>query len=353
MKWPFTAWALALLLPAGAPRQEEDRPRFDFEEFGKFTDLVRKLGKATSCRILMARDVEEKEVAVSLKQARFFEVLDALCRAHGNVRYFLPEHLAVTDDLTLATGEWVEHPASYDGHFKVVVSYFMKTRGASIDGAGAWVDVGFALLAPPWVRVTYGSGAQLEWKLEEARDKDGKDLLLKKDEEPGFRQYYALMGEDAQHGNVSDYRFTLKDFNITRKLSSLAGRIELKSNSSKVMRVDLEIGKSVEVPGGSVTVDSLTEMERHGRGMQWRAGLTFAPKEGERNTFRKILEDDVRFDGDRDWNPAFPKWKGMSFELDSFGLPGKPRWMEIRVRTGEQKSKVEFKFKDVTFKKEF
>jgi hypothetical protein len=343
---------LLLTLAASTPLQEEERPSFDFVASGKFSELVRKLEEKTKCRIHTNQELEDKEVSVSVKQVRFFEALDALCRAHGAVRYLYPEHTPVSDELTLGSGDWIDYPSSYHGDFKIVITHLLRTRGGSIEGSGAWSEMGLVLLGPPWVRVSYGSGAKDEWTLEEARDQDGKDLLLKEKEDPGFREFAKLMGDRPQHGNFADQTFTLKEFDVHRKLQSVAGKVELTALKTQKVRIELEAGKSVEVPGGTLAFDELTELEKFGHGSEWRVSLTFTPTKGTGSKPGELFEESMRCDGSFDWTGRL-RWRRNTVEIETFLLPRKPAWLELRARTGEQKIRIPFRFRDVSFKKEF
>jgi len=89
----------------------QDRPPITFERSGDFSALIRELEQKTSTEIQLAKGIEAKQVEVKVTQGGFYEVLDALCRAHGGVSYLDTERgYARMDSLVIQPRPWSSTP---------------------------------------------------------------------------------------------------------------------------------------------------------------------------------------------------------------------------------------------------
>lgn len=98
------AWVL--LLAAGAALlTAQDPPRITLEKEGKLSEVVSELGRLVG-PIGIDPKAEDKAISLSVREAGYFEVLDALCRSHGAAdRSFVIADFDSGRGLTLLRGE--------------------------------------------------------------------------------------------------------------------------------------------------------------------------------------------------------------------------------------------------------
>ncbi|HKS17529.1 MAG TPA: hypothetical protein VJU16_09475, partial [Planctomycetota bacterium] len=148
--------------------------------------------------------------------------------------------------------------------------------------------------------------------------------------------------------NVSTWNVGLKDFDPSLGLRELGGKAIGTIAAYKVVRVPLEAGKSVDIPGGTLVVDSVTAVDKEDEEDRWRIVFTLKPsEEGGKRPSERILERRVRFDGEEVWSYAMYSGRGPTYEIDSRYLKAAPAWMEFRVKSGERKVEAPFKFTDL------
>jgi hypothetical protein len=83
----FLGAAALLLAPQDEPKPK-DPPKITFQEKGDFVFLVKDLeDKFGGGRIGIRAKIPSKDVAISVRDAGFYEALDALCRAHKEATY--------------------------------------------------------------------------------------------------------------------------------------------------------------------------------------------------------------------------------------------------------------------------
>jgi hypothetical protein len=315
----------------------QDPPVLTLEKTGRFHALVDELERAFGTTIPVADEVEDKEVRIAVKNAGFYEALDALCRAHGGATYF-----GNRDDFEIRAEPWVEYPAVHHGHFKVIVRSLARFRSRSVDGERAWVRVHLVLFGPPFQSVDFVSGADVTWSLLDARDGDGKDAKPE-GEEP--KQQMAIAEDQYLDGNVATQDFRLRDLDIGKGLSRLAGKATLKVADSRIVRIPIEKGKEVEVPGGKIVVGAVNEHEKSRSGSKWRIALTY---QGE-GDLRKKFENRANYEHGGEWRYLSLPYRGASFEVETWHIGGRPSWVELRVRQGERTIEVPFEFGKVVF----
>jgi len=337
---------ILILLTAGSLLHAQEPPKVTLDAKGKFSEVVRTLEKAVSCPIPAQAGVEDKEVSISLRNAGFFEAIDALCRAHGNVTYFSPDKNRRADaspPFQLLPGAHPDQPGAYSGPFKVIVPAMNRFRSRSVDGEQAWTCVHLVLLAPPSIRVDHLSGAEVEWKLLDVRDAGGAGMLPK---DAGLRQQVSLAESQYLEDNVAFDSERLSDFDLDRGLSLLKGEIKLTTADSKEVRIALQPGKEADVPGGKILFEGMQEYEAD----SWRIALTFKPSGTER-PLPKLLENRVQCES-QTWEYLNLPYTGQSFEVDAFRPRRKPTWIKLRVRSEERTQTVPFELRDVRFKKD-
>ncbi|HEY3227384.1 MAG TPA: hypothetical protein VGK61_10375 [Planctomycetota bacterium] len=343
------------LLPAGSQEggASKEPPRITWEETDDFRILLKELELKTAGRVRLAKGLRRREVKISVRDAGFYEVLDAICRAHKEATYTGEEWHGDAGELTVGPGAWEEFPASYHGHFKTAVVSMMRHAYRAPDGEGARVDVRLKLFGPPWIPVTEDSGAEVEWKIEEARDAEGRDLLAGREERyAGDRIDLSYMV--ANDGNSLEHLVPLRDFDLTKGLKVIAGTVKVKVAEAKVERIAVEVGRSFELGAGTITVKSVKEGWKYGPDSRWNITLTFKPKEGKADPARrldKVFEPRVRQPGgQQEWGRLGLPWKDGECEVETFPAPKFPAWIELRVRGEERLLVIPFRIRDAAFK---
>src|SRR5690349_19912651 len=124
---------IALLLTALCATQ--DPPKITLNKEGKLSEVVSELGPLVG-PIGIDPKVDDTPVALSLRDAGYFEVLDALCRSHGNLRYFSNAHqwLSGGKGAQLLLGTPLPYPAATEGHFKFLVTRMGRVQSRSVEG---------------------------------------------------------------------------------------------------------------------------------------------------------------------------------------------------------------------------
>ena len=342
-----------LIVAAAGALQEapKDPPKVTYEDSGDFRLLAMDLERRFRGRIRFAKGIPSKDVSISVKDAGYFEVLDALCRAHKGVRYHdVDEIRPLLDEVAIGTGDWLEFPSSYHGHFKTALVSVIRTAYRAPDGSGARVDANLKLFGPPWIPISDSWGVETEWKVEQALDADGKDVLT------GLQERYAsdrvtvgIMGKTGE--NASTYCVSLRDFDPARGLKVLSGKASVRTADVTIERLTLEEGKSLDVGGTTLTVDSVTEDRDHRDRKVWDITITFKSKTGKGPSLQQVLEGRARHDGGQgEWVRFAVRYGGGSFRITSAAMEKPPAWIEFRVRREERLVEVPFEFKNAAFK---
>jgi len=333
---------LAVLLLA--PAQEPEKIRLDHQ--GTLTEAAESLSTATDATIKVLDDVDPKSFAVKIDNAGFFEALDAVCRAHGAVAYIQGSVAPYEGQVELRPAPWKEYPSSYWQDFKVVVTEVAGFTSAVSSGPERWTRVYFSLLGPPWLAVRERTRAASWWDIDEALDADGNDVRAAANSEPAQRVDFVFHGSLTK-GNLISRVCRFKAFDVDKGLKSLKGSVQLTAEIPKEIEVPLAAGKTVETPAGTVTVDSIQEFEPQA----WRITLTLTPADKIRS-LGQAFDSRHRFTGkgfdNRVYTATLPR-DGWTFSYVLRRVPVAPESLRLLARTGEQKIKVPFAFKDVRF----
>lgn len=336
------------LFPPQEPESKEP-PRITLEKTATLNDWVETLQSKFAIRYDLDEDAENKEIKVSLRDAGYFESLDALCRTHGKITYFFEG----SDNSTgshgppyLTARDWKEYPVQYSGHFKTILTSFLKTRRTSSLGAATWIETELCVMGPPWHNLEFSAGTEFKWEILEAQDSHGKDVRYKDDEsrnsmlEPRFTVGIS--------GNVESRTFHFEDFDLDKGLKLLSGKVAITVADSKIVRIPLDASKSVAIPGGTLKFESMQEADKDESGAEWRIAFLFTPQEGGPR-LESVLESTVRYEGRNRWHYEDLRW-AKTFEIETMRIPKAPTWVEFRVRMGERTIDVPFRFKDVVLK---
>src|SRR5262245_47767001 len=123
-----------MLACAAAFLQADDSPKITIDAVGSFRDHLREIQRQS--REKFHSESPEGDVTLRVKNAGFFEALDALCRAHGNMTYLTDVHS--DEPLQIESGLWIEYPAVYSGSFKVAVLGVARFKMRSEDEDRSW-----------------------------------------------------------------------------------------------------------------------------------------------------------------------------------------------------------------------
>ncbi|HEU4334286.1 MAG TPA: hypothetical protein VFT32_07300, partial [Candidatus Eisenbacteria bacterium] len=213
-------WAVFVTLQE--PQAPKDPPKVTYEDTGDFRLLVLDLERRFQGRVRFGKGIPSKNVSISVRDAGYFEALDALCRAHKEATYYGGDpEFSRKEPLTASRGEWIEYPAVYSGHFKLALVSMMRTAVSKPEGEVHRVDAGLVLFGPPWLSLSWIAGTHVDWSIKEARDAAGRAIL----EEAGDRHWYEdHAGTDPAvdlGGNVSAHTVRLRNFDLDKGIKTL------------------------------------------------------------------------------------------------------------------------------------
>ncbi|HKS16033.1 MAG TPA: hypothetical protein VJU16_01915 [Planctomycetota bacterium] len=343
--------ALLLLAPQEEPKPK-DLPKVTLDETGDFHALVRELAEKFGGRVRLRREIPAKDVSVKVRDAGFFEALDALCRAHKEATYCPVDEESDREDFILAADPWVEHTAAYHGHFKTVLLSMKRHVQATPRGETTHAQVDIATFLPPWLSLGGAFGTGLGKEIDTAVAADGRDLRLPENED--------LPDDDMDfsntpffRGNVSHRRIYLRDFDLSKGLKSFSGTMKFHTVESKVVRMPCGDGTSLELPKGRLSVDSVNELDKAGEKKSWRIALRFTPNEKSKEepvALPDMLLEGVMYDGSARWERLNLPWKGSSFMVETIALDRAPAWLKFKLITAQREHEIPFSFSNVAFR---
>src|SRR5689334_13861462 len=213
----------------------QDPARVTMEKSGSFRTLAGELSKAFGESIQVEKELEDKTVELKVKDAGFFQALDALCRAHGALSYVEEEFRDRKNrEMVLRSGTWVDHPTSYWGNFKVQVASFLRLKVRSEGGETSWVRIGLEVFHPPSVSVGYLG----KFDITEAQDASGKDVRGQDPEPSEFVRFES----SGSYLHSQSRNTVLRDFDLAKGLGKLTGSITLDTARRVPVRVALDVG---------------------------------------------------------------------------------------------------------------
>jgi len=351
----YFAIIVIVTLPVPAPQDDpkpKDPPKVTLDETGDFQALVQELAGKFGGGVRLRRGIPSKDVSVKVRDAGFFEALDALCRAHKEATYCPVDEESDREDFILAPAPWVEHKASYHGHFKTVLLSMKRHVQATPRGETTHAQVDIATFVPPWLSLGGVSGTVLGKEIGTAVAADGRDLRLPENED--------LPDDDMDvsdtpffRGRVAHRRIYLRDFDLSKGLKSFSGTMTFRSVESKVVRMACGKGTSLELPKGRLSVDSVTELEKAGDKNSWRIAISFTPNEKSKEdpvALPDVLLEGVMYDGSARWSRLDLPWKGSSFMVETNPLDRAPAWLKFKLITAEREHEIPFQFSNVAFR---
>ena len=336
--------AALLSLP---PPQEADK--ITLEKKGRFSVLVAELTRATGCRFKIQPGVEDKEVAVSVRDGGLFQALDALCRAHGNAGYFdrlLGDDGEEHPEIPIHPVAWTEYPSAYRGAFKVAATHYVRQRLRTERGDRASTRVHLALLAPPSIPLDSERGAHLTWTFAEARDADGKDVLPAKDSAGPVQPMVSIYAGLDSGLNQEETSVRLHEFDLDRGLSLLKGDVSLTVPDTREIRIPLEPGREAPTPAGTLVVESV---KPHGDS-EWRFLLKLKDARPGA-TLADTIVDYGRLEHDFGWTRLEISPEEKTLEARAIFVREKPGWIKLYAREGERTIEIPFEIKGIRFPK--
>lgn len=326
----------------------QDPPPVTLEQSGPLRDVVHALEASSGSQIHLMSGVDDKLVTLSVREASLLQAVDALCRAHGNLCTYSSLRTSVWNwyppQLRIHPGPFMDFPGTYSGPFKVIVPEITRHRLRSGRGEQAWTRVKLVLIAPPGIPVDSMSGSEAHYSIEEARDSQGRPIAIRENMAEHSRAHQGGYHSD---DNVVERSVEFDEFDPDRGLSVLKGKFEITYADSEEVRIPLESGKPVAIPGGDVLVEELKQVEPE----RWRILLNVRPHE-KKKRLSKLLEERCQVE------PSPGTWQYLGsvepsrIALDLLSCPQKPQWLHLFVRQGEHKRDVPFDLRDVRFKPE-
>lgn len=331
----------------------QDAGAVTLEKTAPIGTLLRDLQQATGGRFQIAPSITDNPVALKVKNAGFFETLDAICRAHGNATYADNAFAGPDGTIGLRSAPWIEYPVAYSGPFRVTVTEMARFTQTSSLGSRAWTRLYVVVFGPPWIQVSSQSGAKAEFTVLEARTADGNAIIPNPDElDPTQRvdvMNYSTLGTKTSSNSVYKV-FQLRPFDLDRGLSVFRGKAVLTVADPVDTAIAPVAGTQVQTDAGTLVVDKVTEHLKSDKGSTWRIQLTMQPKQGGR-ALRTLLENRVQ-EGEGKWQDLeLPRDNAMTFEAVIGPLPKLPESLVFRVRKGDRQVEIPFEFKNLTFKK--
>jgi len=341
------AW---IVLAALAPVQ--DAPTVTIDRTATIEAHLAEIQRATGGKIKSLLENPEKKIPVKLQAGSFFEALDTVCRAEGNVTYFGSGFARHEGTVEVSARPWIEYPVVYSGPFRIMVCEFTRMTQRSSLGNRGWSRVHMVLFAPPWISVGEESGAHADFIVQEARDAAGNDLIPAQDDREPVQRIsvadYASIGTESP-SNSSGKAVQLRPFDPDRGLALFRGHIALTVADGEDAAISPKTGETVKTVSGTLKVDRVAEHLKTEQGTVWRLQLTFKPEAGDR-PLRALLENRVK-EGDGTWRELDLPRDGMTFEAVLGPLPNLPPTLVFRARKGLRSVDVPFEFRNLTIKK--
>ncbi len=338
--------AILALGPILAPLQ--DPPRLTLEKSIPFADAAAELGKKSGEKLAVDPAIEAKTLDLKIRDAGFFEALDALCRAHGDVTYLEEEDNILLDTLNLHPGAWTEYPTSYSGPFKLAVVSFTRIRMSSVTGNRTWVRANFCLFWPPSFSVT-SADEDHAWRVTSALDSDGHEVQSPADSSEPFEAVRVHTGLDFKH--ATSHSVHLREFDPVRGLKRLEGKVAVEVSRPLAVQVPIEVGSKVETPEGKLSVTAVSQVKKaENNSAVWAVSLKFEPREAKEQAVRRLFEPRGRLDDAPEEYVSLPFSDDLEFDVRLANGGLKPKVLHLTVRAGMKKVEVPFSFKDVVFK---
>ena len=343
---------ILIAISAGALQEApKDPPKVTYEDSGDFRLLAMDLERRFRGRLRFNKGIPSKVVSISVKDAGYFEALDALCRAHKGVRYYDLDETRppLLDEVTIGSGDWLEFPASYHDHFKTALLSMMRVADRAPEGLSGSVLVVLVLHGPPWIPISDEQGVATEWMVEKALDADGKDVLEGSEER--YRGERVSISSMKSGPNTSLFPVRLRDFDPARGLRVLSGKASVRTADVTIQRMKVEEGQTLEVGGGTLAVGSVTVDRVQPDRNKWDIEFTFKAKTGKGPSLKGALEGRARHDGGKgEWVRFEVRYGGQSFRVTTAAMEKPPAWIDFRVRGEERLIEVPFHIKDAAFK---
>lgn len=332
----------------------QEPPKVTYEDSGAFRLLVMDLERRFKGRVRFEPGLASKEVSVSVRDAGYFEVLDALCRSCKEVTYFPAiGDFSSWDHLKMVPGTWVDLPTSYHGHFKTSVVAMTRFIRGTPKGNEAQAQVLLGFFSPPWIPTGHYSCTSVEAVVEEALSPDGRDVRMPV-EENREDIYDARLTLNLQ-GPVHEEPVLLRDLDLSKGLQSLRGSFKVRAAESRVQRMEAVAGSVLETPFARLSVVEVKEFDRSEDIARWKVILSLSPKgppENRVDNFSQVMERRVAYEGLQGWTLLDLPWQSKSLRIETVQLEKQPRWIEFKIRGPVREYDVPFKFSNVVLKEE-
>jgi len=332
---------LLTLACAASFLQADSAPKITIDATGPFRDHVREIQRQSGEKF--SSESPEGDVTLRVRNAGFYEALDALCRAQGNMTYL--SDVLSDEPLQIQSDPWIEYPAVYTGSYKIVALGFLRFKMGSEDEERSWARVHLGLFVPPSAH-TGRFGPEARWSCLEAVDSTGASVLPAANGEPRERIVLAALPRlrcSAAQGIL------LKDFDTAKGLRRLAGKVSVDLAQLTEVSLPAEAGKTAQTPQGTLTVKSVAEFEKSDTGSTWRVALEYTSKDRPGPSHAPV-DPDIKIDGE--W--AMGGWEdieaGKPFEVKTWRAGQRPKVVLVRIRTGTRTVDIPYEFKNLAWK---
>jgi len=340
--------SIALFALSSLLASPQDSSRITLEQTAPFRALAEELSKKSGEKVLIDSGVEDKTLELRVRDAGFYQALDALCRAHGGVTYVKDEIGSLEGrGFAVRQGAWIEHPASYSGPYRVALHSLTRIKSTSEKGAHAWVRANLEVFWPPSLSVTRTSGSRL-WECTAAVDREGRDVRPTDGAEEPDELVSVHTG--AGYGNSLSHSIRLADFDIAGGLQRFEGKAVVEVARGVDVRVPLKAGTKVETPQGAVLVQSVNELRKGDDGSSWLISLKYEPRKPGKGRGREVFEHDARLDQKVDVFLSYSWEEDGQIEIKTWNETPRPKVLVLRARDEPMTIDIPFSFKNASFK---
>lgn len=332
---------LVLGIIISAYSQCPETGKLSLKQRGPLMSLVGALSSQTQYSIPVCGDYERKAISVSLRDATYYEVLDAICRVQADMSYFTLELGELRSRHALAPRKWIELQSSYSQHFKIGVIRYIRRQIDAPDHNSLYDEITLGVFAPPWITVYSGFGCVLDCRLDKAVDDVDHDLLLVAKPSDGSD---SVRAKELDSGMVRSASFAIRTPKSGKCIKLLTGSVSISARRDSSVRLEAKAGATGDLgSGATITLKGIGDLSTESNVK--RAEFRITPdKESAQTKVDGYLRGRLRTDTQATWTPfEFPSY-GLTFQCD---LPAAFSWVEFSLPGEKRTYNIPFEFKDV------
>ncbi len=196
-----------------------------------FRDVMKRLETASGFEVWIDKDVEDRRITLSLKDAPYLDAMTRICRAHGAARLTTHDDHYISEMnawrraepakramFQITAGKSTREPLFFEGPFRVALSRIDRSRSTQPTPSHFWLTLD--VLWGPNVPVM---GLENLW-IDVIKDDQGRDLIARQ----GTRESESGFSNGGPADDVYDARFhvSLRDDPVgVKSLSRVEGRV--------------------------------------------------------------------------------------------------------------------------------